>query len=73
MALATGKRMAAALTAAEAHPGHIEMVLAPLPQTAKWLKLEWVGRLLPPKFSHLRDIGDHPQVHSKSQRRGKSL
>ncbi len=73
MDLMAGKRLVVALAMADPHPGYVEMVLGPLRQAAKWLKMDWAGQVVASGISDPGDIENYPQVLADACELGQSL
>ena len=71
--LIPGKRLVVALSCADPEPGYLELVLGPLRQTAKWLRLEWAGEVVASDVADPGDLRAKPQVLAQARALGRGL
>lgn len=71
--LMPGKRMVVILTCADPEPGYLDMVLGPLQQAAKWLRMRWAGELVVSGLADPCDLAARPQALAKAREFGKGL
>jgi multimeric flavodoxin WrbA len=73
MELTPGKRLAVALALADPEPGYLPLVLGPLQQAAKWLKLEWAGEVVASDVADPGDVEAKPEALAQARELGRSL
>ena len=73
MDLMAGKRMAVVLTCADPEPGYLDMVLGPLQQAAKWLRMKWAGDLTVPELADPEDLAAKPDALAAAREFGRCL
>lgn len=73
MDLAPGKRMAAALALADPEPGYLGMVLGPLQQAAKWLRMTWAGEVVAAGVAEPGDLATCADVRAAARELGRGL
>jgi multimeric flavodoxin WrbA len=73
MDLMPGKRMVVALALADPEPGYLDMVLGPLQQAAKWLRMEWAGEVVAASVADPGDLGARPEVLAEARALGRAL
>jgi multimeric flavodoxin WrbA len=73
MELTPGKRLAVALAMADPEPGYLDMVLGPLQQAAKWLRMEWVGEVIATSVADPGDLEAQPEVLAQAREFGRLL
>lgn len=73
MDLMPGKRVAAALALADPEPGYLDMVLGPLQQAAKWLRMTWAGEVVATSVADPGDLAAQPGVLAAARELGRAL
>jgi len=72
-AAGAGKRMVVALAMEDPRPGYLPMVLDPLRQCARWLRIEWAGEVVATGVRDPGDVENHPEVLARARELGASL
>lgn len=73
MDLTPGKRLVVALSCADPEPGYLELVLGPLRQAAKWLRMEWAGQVVASDVADPGDLRAKPEVLAEAKELGRGL
>jgi len=73
MDLMPGKRLVAALALADPEPGYLDMVLGPLQQAAKWLRMQWAGEVVAAGVADPGDLDAQPSALTQARALGRNL